>query len=411
MSGALRLVVVGAGIVGLCVARAMVREGHGVTVIDRDPAGDKASFGNAGGLGITEILPAAAPGLIWQVPQWLADPLGPLSLRPAHLPHLLPWLVRFLRTGTPAEVARIAGALAGLLAPVYHDMLPLLDELELAADLHRVGALWIYDTEAGFERDAPAHAMRRRHGIAVETISAAEAHQLEPALAPTAARAVVTPGWSHVSDPKRIVDRLREHLLGQGVAMLTREATGIDGRTVTTAEGERIPFDRLVVAAGAWSGRLARTIGDPVSLESERGYNATLPTPGVTLSREVIFAQRQFVATPLDMGLRIGGAAEFAGLDAKPNHRRSDALVTLARRYLPGLDPRGAVRWMGDRPATPDSLPVIGRSPRRGDVVYAFGHGHVGLTLGPTTGRLVADIVGERVSPIDLTPFSIARFA
>ena len=411
MSAPLNIVVIGAGIIGLSVARALRRDGHGVTVIDRDPAGDKASFGNAGGLGVTEILPAAAPGLIWQIPKWLADPLGPLSLRPAHLPRLLPWLGRFVRTGNAAEVARIAGALAALLAPVYDDMLSLLEELSLMADLHRVGALWVYDTEAGFQRDAPGHAMRRRHGIEVETISAAEARRLEPALAPTSARAVVTPQWSHVSDPKRIVDRLREQLLLQGVAILPLEAIGVDGRAVITAQGDRVAFDTLVVAAGAWSGRIARTVGDPVLIESERGYNATFPSPGVTLSREVIFAERQFVATPLAIGLRIGGTAEFAGLDAKPNFRRSDALVTLARRYLPDLDPRDAVRWMGHRPTTPDSLPIIGRSLRRRDVVYAFGHGHLGLTLGPTTGRFVADIVTGRASSVDLSPFSIARFA
>jgi len=411
LSGAPHSVVIGAGIIGLSCARAISREGHAVTVIDRDPAGDKASFGNAGGLGVTEIVPAAAPGLIWQVPKWLADPLGPLSLRPAHLPRLMPWLVRFLRTGTTTEVARIASVMAGLLEPVYDDMLPLLDELSLSADLHRVGAIWIYDTEAGFERDAPAHALRRQHGIEVKTISAAEAHRLEPALIQTPARAVVTPQWSHVSDPKRIVDHLREALVAQGVEMRALDVTGIDGQAVVTAQGERVTFDHLIVAAGAWSGRIARQIGDPVLIESERGYNATLPSPGVTLSREVIFAQRQFVATPLAIGLRIGGAAEFAGLDAKPDYRRSDALVTLARRYLPDLDTRGTVRWMGDRPTTPDSLPVIGPSPRRSDVVYAFGHGHVGLTLGPTTGRFVADIVTGRSAPLDLSPFSIARFA
>ncbi len=411
MSAAPHTVVVGAGIVGLSCARALLREGHAVTVLDRDPAGDKASFGNAGGLGVTEILPAASPGLVWQIPKWLADPLGPLSLRPAHLPRLMPWLVRFLRSGTAAEVVRIAGALAGLVAPVYDDMLPLLDELSLSADLHRVGALWIYDTEAGFARDAPAHALRRRHGIAVETISAAEARRMEPALAPGAAPAVVTPGWSHVSNPKRIVDRLRELLLARGVAIRSAAVTGVEGRAVRLAGGEGVAFDHLVVAAGAWSGRIARAVGDPALIESERGYNATLPSPGVALSREVVFAERQFVATPLDIGLRIGGAAEFAGLDARPDFRRSDALVTLARRYLPGLDARGAVRWMGHRPATPDSLPVIGRSRRRAEVVYAFGHGHLGLTLGPTTGRLVADIVAGRPPPLDLSPFSIARFA
>ena len=411
MSSPPHTVVIGAGIVGLSCARALLRDGHAVTVIDRDPAGDKASFGNAGGLGVTEILPAAAPGLVWQIPKWLADPLGPLSLRPAHLPRLMPWLVRFLRTGRPSEVARIAAALAGLVASVYDDVLPLLDELSLAGDLHRVGALWIYDTEAGFARDTPAHDLRRRHGIEVETISPSEARRMEPALAPTAARAVVTPQWSHVSDPKRIVDRLRDALAAQGVAMRSAEVAGIDGNAVVTLAGDRVTFDNLVVAAGAWSGRIARTLGDPVLIESERGYNATLPSPQVTLSREVVFAERQFVATPLEIGLRIGGAAEFAGLEAPPDYRRSDALLTLARRYLPDLDTRGALRWMGHRPTTPDSLPVIGRSPRRSDVVYAFGHGHLGLTLGPTTGRLVADVVTDRSTPIDLSPFSIARFA
>lgn len=411
MSASPRTVVIGAGIVGLCCARALLRAGHAVTVIDRDPAGDKASFGNAGGLGVTEILPASSPGVISQVPRWLVDPLGPLSLRPAHLPRLLPWLVRFLRAGMAPESARITAALASLLAPVYDDMLPLFDELALSAELHRVGALWVYDTEAGFERDAAAHATRRRHGIEVEAISGAEARRLEPALAPTVARAVVTPQWSHVSDPKRLVDRLRDQLLALGVEMISLEATAVEGRAIVTAHGDHVAFDRLVVAAGAWSGRIARSVGDPVLIESERGYNATLPSPGVTLAREVIFAERQFVATPLAVGLRIGGAAEFAGLDAAPNFGRSDALLKLARRYLPDLDMRGAVRWMGHRPATPDSLPVIGSSPCRGDVFYAFGHGHLGLTLGPTTGRLVADIVTGRAPPFDLSPFSIARFA
>ena len=411
MSAPLHTVVVGAGFVGLCCARALLQAGHVVTVIDRDPAGDKASFGNAGGLGVTEVLPAASPGVILQVPRWLIDPLGPLSLRPTHLPRMLPWLARFLRAGTASEAARITAALASLLAPVYDDMLPLLDELALSAELHRVGALWVYDTEAGFKRDAAAHATRRRHGIEVEAISGTEARRLEPALAATVTRAVMTPQWSHVSDPKRLVDRLREQLLSQGVEMIPHEAAAVEGRAVVTARGTCVAFDRLVVAAGAWSGRIARSVGDPVLIESERGYNATLPSPGVTLAREVIFAERQFVATPLAVGLRIGGAAEFAGLDAAPNFGRSDALLKLARRYLPDLDMEGVVRWMGHRPATPDSLPVIGASPRRADIVYAFGHGHVGLTLGPTTGRLVARIVTGRAPPIDLSPFSIARFA
>jgi D-amino-acid dehydrogenase len=411
VSTAPRTLVIGAGIVGLCCARALLRESHAVTVVDRDPAGDKASFGNAGGLGVTEILPAATPGLIWQVPRWLLDPLGPLSIRPRRLPRLTPWLWRFLQSATAGEAVRITAAMAAVLKPVYDDMLPLLAELGLSGDLHRVGALWVYDTKAGFERDAPSHNLRRRHGIEVEAISVAEARRLEPALTSAVGGAVVTPNWSHVSDPKRIVDRLRESLEAQGVSMLQHDVTGVDGGAVVTAIGERIAFDRLVVAAGAWSGRIARAAGDRALIESERGYNATLPTPGVRLSREVIFAERQFVATPLDMGLRIGGAAEFAGLDAAPNWKRSEALVTLARHYLPDLDTSGARPWMGNRPTTPDTLPVISRSARHANVFYAFGHGHLGLTLGPTTGRLIADLVMGRESSIDIAPFSITRFA
>jgi D-amino-acid dehydrogenase len=411
MSAAPRSLVIGAGIVGLCCARALLHEDHSVTVVDRDPAGDKVSFGNAGGLGVTEILPAATPGVIWQVPRWLVDPLGPLSIRATHLPRLMPWLMRFLRSATAGEAARITAAMAALLAPVYDDMLPLLAELGLSGDLHRIGALWVYDTKAGFERDAESHNLRRRYGIEVQTIDVAEARRLEPALTNAIAGAVITPEWSHVSDPKRIVDRLRESLQARGVSMLRHEVTSVDRETAITAAGERIAFDRLVVAAGAWSGPIARTAGDRALIESERGYNATLPTPGVHLSREVIFAERQFVATPLDMGLRVGGAAEFAGLEAAPNWRRSGALVKLARRYLPDLDARGARLWMGNRPTTPDTLPVIGRSARHAHVFYAFGHGHLGLTLGPTTGRLVADLVAGRTSSIDLAPFSITRFA
>ena len=166
----------------------------------------------------------------------------------------------------------------------------------------------------------------------------------------------------------------------------------------------------MVVAAGAWSGLLARRLGDRVLLESERGYNTTLPDPGVSLSREVIFAERKFVATPLSCGLRIGGAAEFGGLERTPNHKRSRMRATLPGRYLPGLRTDGGCAWAGHRPATPDSLPVIGASPTHPDVIYAFGHGHLGLTQAATTGRRVADIVAGRPAVVDLTPYFISRF-
>ncbi|QJP16289.1 FAD-binding oxidoreductase [Starkeya sp. ORNL1] len=405
-----RILVVGAGIIGLSCARSLLADGHEVSVLDRDPAGDKASFGNAGGVGVTEIIPASVPGLVWKVPRWLFDPLGPLSLRTAHLPKLAPWLVRFLRSGSWPDVERIAGALAGLSARTYEDMLPLLAELDLLGDLHQVGALWVYETREGFEADRRFYDLRRRYGLVFEEMSGAEAREMEPALSDVVRHALFTPQWSHVSDPKRIVDRLRVNLEQRGVPMLAGEMAALADGAVVTSAGARLPFDHLVIAAGAWSGRLAKLVGDRALIESERGYNTTLPNPGVSLSCEVIFAERQFVATPLDMGLRIGGAAEFAGLEAKPNYERSKALAELARRYLPGLSIAGGTRWMGHRPTTPDSLPVIGRSPRRGNVFYAFGHSHTGLTFGPTTGRLIGELVAGRTPCVDVAPFGIERF-
>ena len=409
------VLVIGGGIVGLACAHALVKDGHAVTVLDRDPDGDKCSRGNAGAIAATEVVPAAAPGVIWQVPRWLLDPLGPLSVRPAHVPRLLPWLWRFLRAGQASEVARIAGALAALNLRAHDDVAPLLADIGLAADLHRVGALTVYESVAGYARDRAEWALRHALGIVCEELSGAEARAMEPALGPIVQCGVFMPAWSHVSDPARIVDALLAWLRGRGVAVLVGEAVDIlssdsVAERVVTADGRSLPVELLLIAAGAWSGRFAARAGDPVLLESERGYNTTLPQAGLSVGRELIFAERKFVATPLAIGLRIGGAAEFAGLEAPAHPARAKALLTLARRYLPGLQAAGGREWMGNRPATPDSLPVIGRSPRRRNVLYAFGHGHLGLTQAATTGRLVAELAQGRPPSVSLEPYAIERF-
>jgi D-amino-acid dehydrogenase len=407
------VLVVGAGIVGLGCAFHLRKDGLAVTVIDRDPEGDKASFGNAGGIGISEVVPAAVPGVFWRIPGWLLDPLGPLALRPSHAPKLVPWLWRFSRSAAPSEVARISAALAALNLRVYDDLVPMLAETGLSGELERKGALSVYETEAGYRRDDAEWALKRSLGIETSEISGDEARRMEPALGPIVHRAIVTPQWGHVSDPKRIVDGLRGWLQGNGVEFVTGEVAAIvvsGTPSVALADGRTLSAGKLIVAAGAWSGILSRGIGDPVLLESERGYNTTLPAPGIALGQEVIFAERKFTATPLSCGLRIGGAAEFAGLTAAPNYRRSRALVTLARRYLPGLEASGGTEWMGHRPATPDGLPVISASRRHPSLFYAFGHGHVGLTQAATTGRLIADLVGGRAPIVNLSPYSIARF-
>ncbi len=408
------VIVVGGGIVGLCCAHHLAQRGRKVVVVDRGgaEAPPGASFGNAGGIAVTECVPASVPGLWRRVPGWLLDPLGPLHLRPAQLPRLAPWLAAFLRAGRPERVRAIADALSALNSQVFAELEPLLVELGLAGQLHRVGALVLYRDEAARAADALEWEMKRARGVRAEPVGRAEIAELEPAVGPAMTCGVFQPDWAHVDEPGAIVRALRARLAERGVAFETGEASAVtraEGRAtgVELAGGRRLQGEAVVIAAGAWSARLA---GDPVRLESERGYNTTLPDPGVEVGRELIFGAEKFVATPLALGLRIGGGAEFAGLEAPANLRRAEALLTLATRALPGLRTDGGRAWMGHRPATPDSLPVIGSSPSTPGLFHAFGHGHLGLTQAAPTGRLIADLVTGAPPPFDPAPFSIARF-
>ena|SRR5579862_3018464 len=412
----LRIVVVAAGIVGLAVAYHLVKEGARVTIVDRDPEGDKASLGNAGAIAVTEVFPASAPGLWRRVPGWMLDPLGPLAVRPAHALKLIPWLLRFAQAGRPREVDRISRALSALNARAYDDLVPMLVETGLRGELNRKGALTVYETEEAFRRDAAEWQCKRSCGIVVNEMNGAQAREMEPALGPRVQRAVFTPEWSHVNDPTRLVQGLREWLLRSGVSIKRDEVRNIVGGSSSPValeleSGQPMVVDRAVVAAGAWSGILTRRLGDRVLLESERGYNKTLARPGIVVERELIFAEHKFVATPLSCGLRIGGAAEFGGLSASANFKRSEALVELALRYLPGLRVEGGSSWAGHRPTTPDSLPVIGPSPREPRVLYAFGHGHLGLTQAATTGRLISDLIFRKPASIDMVPYGVHRFS
>jgi D-amino-acid dehydrogenase len=405
-------VVVGAGIVGLATAYHLLARGATVTVVDRDVDGDKASFGNAGGIAVTEMVPASAPGIAWRALGWMMDPLGPLSIRPAHAPRLLPWLAAFARAGRPAEIDGISAALAMLNSHAIADLDEMFTRAQLRGQWGSHGALTLYETAKGFRRDAGEWARKRAAGFICEDISLAQAREMEPALTPNLHCAVFTPQWRNIQDPHRLMSDLGAWLRQSGVTLRDGDVTDIVApSSVRLSDGTTIPADFVVVATGAWSARLANSLGDRVLLESERGYNFTIPSPNIHLACELIFAERKFVATQLSCGLRIGGAAEFGGLTARPNYKRSQALIKQAARYLPDLNAECGTSWAGHRPTTPDSLPVIGPSPRHAKIFYAFGHGHLGLTQAATTGRLIAEqVFGDRPS-LDLAPFAVSRFA
>jgi D-amino-acid dehydrogenase len=280
--------------------------------------------------------------------------------------------------------------------------------------LREDGSLELYESEAEFRASLPGWDARARFGVAFRHLASDEIAAYQPGLSPAFTHATFVPGWKTVADPKLLGKAIWAYAEKKGARFVQGrvERVGTEtGRPVARlADGRTLAADRLVIAAGAWSHLLARQLGDAIPLETERGYNTTLPAGAFDLKRQLVFSGHGFVITPLSTGLRVGGAVELGGLDRAPNYARSKAMLTKAARFLPGLKTGGGREWMGFRPSLPDSLPVIGAAPRAPGVYYAFGHGHLGLTQAAATSRLVGDLVAGRPAVVDLSPFSPQRF-
>lgn len=406
--------VVGAGVIGIACGIRLLDRGYAVTLYDPHPPGSMTSSGNAGAFAYSDVMPMAAPGTIRKAPMWLLDPCGPLFIRPVMVPALLPWFVRFCRASRKTEVDRLASALSSLMSTAPDDTRRLVARAGLESLMCGEGAITLYRSLGGFRNERLEWEIKARHGIHVEELGADDIREMEPAVE-NAACGRYTRDWQNTSDPYALSSGLADFFVRCGgrirqcrVDRLRQGAGRV--RALVLEGGDEVAVDRVVIAAGAWSGMFCRQLGERVLLASERGYNTTLPTPGVALNRQLIFGEEKFVVSRIGNGLRIGGAAEFAGLDAPPNHERSARLLGIARNYLPALDIEGGVPWMGHRPSTPDSIPVIGPSAAADNVIYGFGHGHYGLTLAATTARLVARIAACDRVDIDIAPFSITRF-
>ncbi|MFL5284506.1 MAG: NAD(P)/FAD-dependent oxidoreductase [Rhodopila sp.] len=416
-----RVVVIGAGIVGLAATIALLRDGHDVTLLDPgEPGGEQAaSYGNGTLLNPSSVVPMSAPGLWRKVPGYLADPLGPLAIRWSYLPRLLPWLLRFVQAGATAEkVAATGRALQPLLAdaPARHKALA---EAAGVGDLiTRQGVLFAFPDRAAFEAEALSWRVRRDNGTRWLELNEDELRQREPALDRRYRFGILVEENGQCRDPGAYAAALARHAAAQGATILRRAATGFrieSGRlrAVRTVEGD-IACDKAVIAAGARSKPLAREAGDRVPLETERGYHVVIPNPGIAPRYPVMPSDGKMACVMTPAGLRIAGQVELAGLAAAPNWQRAAALLRFARTVFPGLPadlmPDSVKMWMGHRPSTPDGLPCIGPASGCADVVHAFGHGHVGLASAVTTGTVVADLLAGRVPPFNLTPYAASRF-
>lgn len=412
------VLVIGAGVVGVASACFLRRQGYRVALVDPDPPGHGASFGNAGCLNGSSVVPVAMPGVLSQVPRWLLDPEGPLAIRWRYLPALAPWLFRFVRASSRDRVEAQARALRPLVSQTVDDYRSLVREAGADGLIHRLGHLFAYRSDASYQKDFAAMRLREANGIAVDDLPADELRQLEPHLSRDYVRGRLISENGHCSNPLRLVTSLAELLVRNGGEIRRERALDFvveEGRVtgVRTDAGVR-PASHVVIAAGAFSKPLAAKLGDKVPLDTERGYHVMIRDPEVSPRVPTMSVDDKFVVTPMETGLRFAGTVEFAGLGAPPDWNRAQVLLKQGLAMYPGLardvPEERLSRWMGFRPSMPDSLPVIGPATRVANAFYAFGHGHIGLAAAAMTGRVIADLVAGKPPPIDTAPFSATRW-
>lgn len=407
------VIVLGAGVAGLSTALPLARAGRRVTVVDPlGPAGG-ASFGNAGLISAETVAPIALPGMLRKVPSWLADPLGPLSVRPTYLPRAAPWLARWIRAGRMDRVLAISDAMARLHVRAFDAWRDLLGP-DFASLIRRNGQVQLWDEAEETPGAVLERGLRQRHGIEAQALGQDDLRQIFPGIAPHVSRGLLIPGNGHTVSPPRAVRRLAELLLEAGGTILPQRAMklipeGGGGWTVMT-NTDNLRAGEIVVAGGAWSRGLLDPLGISVPLETERGYHLMLPSPSIEPRLPILYKSRNFGVTPMEEGLRVAGTVEIAGLEAPPDERRAARLTEHLLQLFPKMRAGEPRLWMGFRPSTPDSLPVLGPVPGRPGLHLCFGHGHFGMTGGPPSGTLVAGMILGQAPAIDMSSYSITRF-
>ena len=408
------ILVIGAGVAGLSTALYLCRAGRNVAVIDPLPPPGGPSFGNAGLLSPDTAVPIALPGMLRKVPGWLRDPLAPLAVRPTYLPYAFPWLFRWVKAATLPRVIEISDAMRAL----HRGTLACWQELlgaERYRDLIRCdGQVQIWEGDGENRSAEIERRIRGRHEIRAEPLGPDDLRQMFPDLARDITCGLLVPGNGYTVSPERLVRSLGEIFSHSGGSLIPERAMHLvpnegGGWTVVTHRENRTA-SVIIIAAGAWSRQLLSPLGVSVPLETERGYHATVFHPEVSPRLPITNKSRGFAITPMEEGLRIAGTVEIAGLEAPPNLRRARIPVQHAKRLFPRLRADEVRYWMGFRPSTPDSLPILGPVPGRPNLHCCFGHGHFGMSGAPPSGRLVARVIQGESAAIDPGPYGIQRF-
>lgn len=408
------VIVVGAGVAGLSSAIFLRRSGLDVLVLDPLPSPGGASFGNAGLISAGSMTPMALPGMARQVPGWLRDPLGPLAVRPSYLPKAAPWLARWIKAGRKKRVVEVSHGLRALHRNAFEDWRDLLGSAAFADLIRRGGQVQIWSQAEETPTAAIERELRAIHGVESHVLSREELRQIYPGIGEEARRGLLMPGNGHTVSPPRLLRAMADIFRQEGGDIRPERAMKLwrEGEiwtAMTNAANHRARH--VVVAAGAWSNRLLEPLGLGLPLESERGYHAALARATLELRYPILHKSGGFGLTMLEDGLRVAGTVEIGGLDAAPDERRARVLIERARRLFPDLRHEGETLWMGHRPSMPDSLPALGPVERFPGLHLCFGHGHYGMTAGPSSGRLVARALRGDAQPSEYRAYSPSRFS
>jgi D-amino-acid dehydrogenase len=410
----MQILVAGAGIVGISTAIWLQRAGHDVTVVDREGPASGTSHGNAGVLAAGAVVPVTTPGLLGKAPAMLMNPDAPLYLRWSYLPRLAPFLMKYLSHANDAHVDRYAKAMSALLHDTVEQHQALAADTPAAQFITTEDYCFGYATSAEYEADAYGWTKRDAQGVKYEVVSGADYVAYDPIFGDTFETVVRCKNHGRISDPGAYVKALADHFVAEGGTLQITPITDIEMTegavtALITADGS-LRADRIVFAMGPWSREIAHKLGVKVPFESERGYHIELMNPSAMPRAPMMVTSGKFVLTPMRGRIRAAGVIEFGGLDAPASRAPLDMLRRQVAKLLPEVTYDDVVEWMGHRPAPADSLPLIGANDAAGRSFSAFGHQHVGLTGGPKTGRMIAELINGRTPNTDMRPFDPAKY-
>jgi len=407
-----KIAVVGAGIVGICTSYFLQQSGFKVTLIDKEQPGTMTSYGHACTFADYANVPVNNPSLFANIPQMLFTKDGPLAIDFYYIIKHLPWAFKFLKNCKKNKVEEIASSLASLL---HHSRLSydhIFKEVNVSEFIKNEENIYIYDSKKSYETAIYTNYLRTKNNINVKELNKKEIHDLEPNLAPIYYAGYLFIGSRHTTNPLAISKKIFESFLEGGGKFINENVKNfIDKEDIVgiNLQEKKIEFNQVVICAGAWSKSLAKMIGEDFPLDTERGYHVLFNSDKQLINRPIGWSQSGFYLVQMEEGIRAAGTVEIAGLHKPPNQKRINMIERQARKILPQL---GFVKstWMGRRPTLPDSKPVIGRSSKNKNILYAFGHQHIGWTLAAVTGKVINELAKGSQPNFDISPFSPNRF-